>query len=85
MHDDRLREIMDRFSDLSILVVGDFFLDEYLITDPSLTETSIETGLDAYQVVDRREAAHGIRRGLRLSFMLRGIVAFETFAHRVRT
>ncbi len=54
MHDDRLREIMDRFSDLSILVVGDFFLDEYLITDPSLTETSIETGLDAYQVVDRR-------------------------------
>ena len=33
MHDDRLREIMDRFSDLSILVVGDFFLDEYLITE----------------------------------------------------
>ena len=38
----------------SIAVVGDFFLDRYLIIDPDLTEQSIETGLDAYQVVERR-------------------------------
>lgn len=38
----------------SIAVVGDFFLDRYLIIDPELTEQSIETGLDAYQVVETR-------------------------------
>ena len=49
-----LQSLLSGFSDLSILVVGDFFLDKYLILDPALTETSIETGLDAYQVVERR-------------------------------
>jgi rfaE bifunctional protein kinase chain/domain len=38
----------------SIAVIGDFFLDRYLIIDPALTEQSIETGLDAYQVVEKR-------------------------------
>lgn len=38
----------------SIAVVGDFFLDRYLIIDPELTEQSIETGLDAWQVVEKR-------------------------------
>lgn len=38
----------------SVVVAGDFFLDRYLIIDPELTETSIETGLDAYQVVEKR-------------------------------
>jgi bifunctional ADP-heptose synthase (sugar kinase/adenylyltransferase) len=32
-------------------VLGDLFLDRYLDIDPTLTEPSIETGLDAYQVV----------------------------------
>lgn len=32
-------------------VVGDLFLDRYLDIDADLTEPSIETGLDAYQVV----------------------------------
>lgn len=54
MTDQRLQLLLERFSDLSILVVGDFFLDEYLITDPELTESSLETGLDAYQVIERR-------------------------------
>ncbi len=31
--------------------MGDLFLDRYLDIDASLTEPSIETGLDAYQVV----------------------------------
>src|SRR5437764_15032851 len=32
-------------------VVGDLFLDRYLDIDAALTESSVETGLDAYQVV----------------------------------
>jgi rfaE bifunctional protein kinase chain/domain len=35
-------------------VVGDLFLDRYLDIDASLTEPSLETGLDAYQVVGVR-------------------------------
>ncbi len=51
---DRLRAIMDAWADASVAVIGDFFLDRYLIIDPELTEPSIETGLDAYQVVEKR-------------------------------
>jgi bifunctional ADP-heptose synthase (sugar kinase/adenylyltransferase) len=40
-----------RLPTLTIGVVGDLFLDRYLDLDSSLTEPSIETGLDAYQVV----------------------------------
>src|SRR6516162_5610364 len=36
---------------LTIGVLGDLFLDRYLDLDAGLTETSLETGLDAYQVV----------------------------------
>ena len=32
-------------------VLGDLFLDRYFDLDATLTEPSIETGLDAYQVV----------------------------------
>jgi rfaE bifunctional protein kinase chain/domain len=35
-------------------VVGDFFLDKYLEINPKLTEKSLETGKDAYQVVGKR-------------------------------
>ena len=45
---------MSRFAGQSVLVVGDFFLDRYLVLDPDLDEPSLETGLDAHQVVDRR-------------------------------
>ncbi|MGI5818589.1 MAG: bifunctional heptose 7-phosphate kinase/heptose 1-phosphate adenyltransferase [Armatimonadota bacterium] len=53
---DRLEFIVDQWEMglTSIAVVGDFFLDRYLIIDPTLTEPSIETGLDAYQVVEKR-------------------------------
>ncbi len=45
---------MSRFAGLSVLVVGDFFLDKYLVIDPDLDEPSLETGLHAHQIVDRR-------------------------------
>src|SRR5262249_13935605 len=35
---------------LKIGVLGDLFLDRYLDIDAALTEPSVETGLDAYQV-----------------------------------
>jgi rfaE bifunctional protein kinase chain/domain len=48
----RLDELSRRFPRLHTLVVGDFFLDRYLIIDRRLSETSLETGLEAYQVVE---------------------------------
>ena len=35
-------------------MVGDFFLDRYLLIDPAKAETSIETGLPVYNVVEVR-------------------------------
>jgi rfaE bifunctional protein kinase chain/domain len=47
-------QLLGRFGDVRIAVVGDFFLDKYLVVDPEIAETSIETGLEAYQVVGKR-------------------------------
>jgi len=47
---ERLDHILGRFPGLTIGLLGDFFLDRYLDLDASLTEKSLETGLDAYQV-----------------------------------
>src|SRR4051812_43537260 len=46
-----LDQILDRLPVLTVAVLGDLFLDRYLDLDAGLTEPSIETGLDAYQVV----------------------------------
>ncbi len=48
---DRLDTLLSRFSACTVGVVGDLFLDRYLDLDATLTEPSLETGLDAYQVV----------------------------------
>jgi len=50
----RLSSILSRFSQTTIAVVGDFFLDKYLEIDPALSEVSLETGLEARQVVGVR-------------------------------
>src|SRR5437763_14336502 len=50
----RIDEILARLPSLTIDVVGDLFLDRYLDIDAALTEPSVETGLDAYQVVNVR-------------------------------
>src|SRR6266478_648773 len=49
-------DILARLPALTIGVVGDLFLDRYLDLDASLTEPSLETGLDAYQVVRVRSS-----------------------------
>lgn len=50
----RLDQIFAQFSQKRVLVVGDFFLDKYLIIDQTLSEVSLETGLEAHQVVEVR-------------------------------
>jgi len=44
-------QILAKVPRLTIGVLGDLFLDRYLDIDPALTEPSLETGLDAFQVV----------------------------------
>jgi rfaE bifunctional protein kinase chain/domain len=50
----RLGDLIARFAQARIAVVGDFFLDKYLEIDPALVETSVETGKPAHQVIDIR-------------------------------
>jgi len=54
LSDARLHELVRRFADARIAVIGDFFLDKYLDVDPDLAELSLETGKTAHQVVDIR-------------------------------
>ncbi len=52
----RFDELTASFPESRIAVIGDFFLDEYLILDKSLSEISLETGLEAYQVTCTRKS-----------------------------
>ncbi|MBN1934801.1 MAG: carbohydrate kinase [Anaerolineae bacterium] len=56
MNKTRLKTLLNRFSETHILVLGDFFLDLYLDLDRALSETSLETGLEAYQVAGVRSS-----------------------------
>ncbi len=56
MNEHRLQSLLDRFPSIHVLVVGDFFLDLYLDLDRALSEMSLETGLEAYQVVNVRSS-----------------------------
>src|SRR6516164_4307803 len=51
LNDECLERILNGIPRLTLGVIGDLFLDRYLDIDASLTEPSLETGLDAYQVV----------------------------------
>ncbi|MEE4195448.1 MAG: PfkB family carbohydrate kinase [Anaerolineae bacterium] len=52
----RLLNLFTRFHRLNIVMMGDFFIDQYLDLERSYSETSLETGLEAYQVVDIRNS-----------------------------
>ena len=56
MDTQRLETLLARFPALTLLVVGDYFLDHYLEIDSALAETSLETGLEVHQVVRVRRA-----------------------------
>src|SRR6059058_351508 len=49
-----IEDVLGRLPYLTVGVLGDLFLDRYLDVDARLTEPSLETGLDAYQVVQVR-------------------------------
>src|SRR4029453_17180601 len=49
-----IEQVLAALPHTTIGVLGDLFLDRYLDLDAGLTEPSIETGLDAYQVVKVR-------------------------------
>src|ERR1700679_3719570 len=49
-----IETILSSIPHRTIGIIGDLFLDRYLDLDSALTEPSIETGLDAYQVVNVR-------------------------------
>ena len=55
MTEERIRELFEKFKDLKTAVVSDFVLDKYLKIDTRLNEPSLETPLDAYQVVGTRQ------------------------------
>ena len=57
MDSNRLERVLEKISETRILVFGDYFLDQYWITDPELEETSLETGLPANQVGEVRLSA----------------------------
>jgi len=46
----RLEVILSKFDKVKLLMVGDFFIDQYLMLERSLSEVSLETDLEAYQV-----------------------------------
>ncbi len=54
MNRTRLQALLEDISRQRLLVIGDYFLDLYLEIDRRLAETSLETGLEAHQVVARR-------------------------------
>ena len=50
MKQDRIKEILDKISNVKIAVYGDFCLDAYWLMDPDGSEVSVETGLKAESV-----------------------------------
>lgn len=59
MTSERFAEIVARYKGLRVAVVGDFCLDRYMEIDPERAETSIETGLPVYNVVNVRAQPGG--------------------------
>ena len=80
MDSSRLQELLNRFPSVTVLIVGDFFLDKYLDIDPRLSEPSLETGLESYQVTSVRRypgAAGAVANNLRaldVNVMALGVV-----------
>jgi rfaE bifunctional protein kinase chain/domain len=54
MKEQSLKEILLNLKNITIAVIGDFFLDKYLQIDRSRKELSLETGLEAYQIANKR-------------------------------
>src|SRR6266849_4335646 len=56
---ERFHSLAKRYAGLRMAVLGDYCLDRYLEIDPEKKETSIETGLPVYNVVNVRAQPGG--------------------------
>jgi len=50
----RLKEVLSEFKNISVLVIGDYYLDAYWIIDKKLSTLSLETPWHTNPVVDQR-------------------------------
>ncbi len=48
---------LKRVEDLTIIVIGDFCLDKYMYSDPLQDDISVESGMSAWQIYDKKMAA----------------------------
>lgn len=51
---EKIARVLEHTGEVRILVFGDYTLDKYLYIDPARDEPSVETGLTAYQVHEKR-------------------------------
>ena len=72
---ERFEQIVVGFPEARVLVIGDYFLDKYLDIDRRLAETSLETGLEAHQVVGVR-ASPGAAGNVVANFRSLGVGVF---------
>lgn len=56
MNTKRIEEILSHFPTIRILVLGDYFLDQYLMLNRDISEISLETQLECYQVTEIRNS-----------------------------
>jgi rfaE bifunctional protein kinase chain/domain len=54
MEEKRFHELIGKFSQAKVAVLGDFFLDLYIHMERSLSELSLETHKEAFQAIDLR-------------------------------
>lgn len=54
METKRLEQVLSKFSQTRVAVLGDFFLDLYIQLDRALSEFSLETHKEAFQAIDLR-------------------------------
>jgi rfaE bifunctional protein kinase chain/domain len=54
MQSERLEDLLTQFHQVRVAVLGDFFLDLYIILDRSLSEFSLETHKEAFQATKLR-------------------------------
>ena len=55
MNRNRLEQLLQDLTRVRLVVFGDYFLDYYMMMERRLSEISIETGLEAYQIVGTRK------------------------------
>ena len=57
MNNGNIIKNLKRVEDLTIVVIGDFCLDKYMYSDPLQDDISVESGMSAWQIYDKKMAA----------------------------